>query len=450
MLQVKEDIDEYCNPRKPRILNYLDVVQAAKLLKPHIKATPCVPARTQEEFGINIYYKLEFLHRSGCFKERGALYALLKIPVNRRKLGVIIAATGNEAIGLCYHAKKLSISATIVAPVTLPLSKVHKINSMDGKLILYGSTFAEAITHARALAKQKGMVYINIRDHPHALAGFGTLGLEIMEQAPFADAILVPIGTGALAAAIATVVKQKKPSCLVYGVESENLGLMTKSLEKGEPVSNLSTAVGSLAGNALSVNVIGVNAFASANSLLDRVLLVKEDWIARAMLHLAEREKFIVEGTAACTLAAILGFLVPELKQKNVICLLTGGNVDSLMLNRSLQRGLTAEGRLVKFKVGVYNKPNAASDLMKLLATRGYNIITHFIDNCWTEGDTCRAEMKIVVESRNLEHSFDLKRIIDREYPDTAVFDNDLLSNKRCYGSVCKDPHGKRSKLGIS
>ncbi|XP_075982913.1 L-threonine ammonia-lyase-like isoform X2 [Anticarsia gemmatalis] len=378
--------DEFCDPDNPRLIKYDDVVEAAQRIKPLIPTTPCLPSHSQRDFGIYIYFKLETAHSSGSFKERGALNALLLLPPDKKKLGVVIASVGNEALGFSYHAAKLGIPIFVVYPILVPISKLQRCHAMGGKVILQGNTLAEAQKYARTLAKEKGLTYINGRDHPHILNGYGTLGLELMEQLPIADAIIVPLGTGSLAGSVATVVKKIKPSCLIYGVESESMPVVFKSLENGEPVTNMPVQ-GNFMGHALPVTSVSVNGYANAKALLDKVLLVKDDWVARAMLHLVEREKFIVEGMGASTMAAIIGNLVPELKTKTVVCILSGGNVDGLMLNRCFERGLAAEGRLIKFKVGVLNQPGAKTALMRTISNAGYNVITHFVDNFWTEKD---------------------------------------------------------------
>ncbi|XP_037294107.1 L-threonine dehydratase catabolic TdcB isoform X1 [Manduca sexta] len=376
-----EDFDEFCDPENPRTIKYEDVVDAADRIRPYILKTPCFPSHHQKDFSIHIYYKCEFLQKSGSFKGRGASNTLQLLPLDKKKLGIVAASIGNEAWALCYHAFKLNIPTIIVMPNNVPLDKILKCHSLGAKVILQGSNLMESQRYARAIARDKGLTYINGRDHPHMLAGFGTVGLEILEQVPFVDAVIVPVGGGGLISAIARVIKHVKPTCLVY-------------------------------------------------------LLVNEDWVARSILHLMEMERFVVEGAGACPLAAIIGNLVPELKLKNVVCVLSGGNIDNLLLSRCLERGRAAEGRLVRFKVGTKDNTPAIAHLCKLLVNGGFNIIQHFHEHIWIDNEVYNVEIRVVCETRGLDHALELKRIIERNYPCTSVFETEPLNDKRtcpCY-----------------
>ncbi|XP_026742976.1 uncharacterized protein LOC113504747 [Trichoplusia ni] len=433
MSRRNDDFDEYCDPENPKILKYEEIVEAAERIRPHIINTPVLAAMTHKDFGIYIHYKLEFMQRSGSFKERGSLNVLQQLPLDKKKLGVVVASIGNEGIGLSYHGAKLNIPVIVVMPITVPIDKLQRCHYFGAKVVVQGTNLMEAQKYARALARDKGLTYINGRDHPHILAGYGSLALEILETTPFLDAIVIPVGSGGLAAAVATVIKHQKPNVLVYGVQPESMPTFFNSLES-EEMATLPTT-NNLA-DAITVNAIGCNAFATAKPLLDKMLLVKDDWIARSMLHLTEREKFVVEGAGACTLAVVIGNLVPELKLKNVVCLLTGGNCDNVMLTRCLERGLAAEGRLVKFRVGVRNDPISKATLMKLLANGGYNMHRHYQDNSWTQDEDYFVEMRMVCETKGLEHALELKRMIEKAYPCTSIFETEPFNDRRtcpCY-----------------
>ncbi|XP_059053326.1 L-threonine ammonia-lyase-like isoform X2 [Achroia grisella] len=284
----------------------------------------------------------------------------------------------------------MNVPVIVVMPNCVPIAKLQKYHNHGAKVMVQGGNLMEAQRYARAIARDKGLTYINGRDHPHILAGYGTIALEILDQMPYVDAIIVPVGSGGLAAAIATVIKHVKPRCLVYGVQTEAMPVFFKSLEDGSPV----TVPGqSTLADSIAVPNAAVNALHNARPLLDKMLLVNEEWIARAMLHLVEKERFVVEAAGACPLATIIGNLVPELKLKNVVCILSGGNVDNLLLVRCLDRGLAAEGRLVKFTVGIKNNPMENSQLLKLLANGGYNLVRLFRDNSWVEDDTYSIEV---------------------------------------------------------
>ncbi|XP_037294109.1 L-threonine ammonia-lyase isoform X2 [Manduca sexta] len=430
-----EDFDEFCDPENPRTIKYEDVVDAADRIRPYILKTPCFPSHHQKDFSIHIYYKCEFLQKSGSFKGRGASNTLQLLPLDKKKLGIVAASIGNEAWALCYHAFKLNIPTIIVMPNNVPLDKILKCHSLGAKVILQGSNLMESQRYARAIARDKGLTYINGRDHPHMLAGFGTVGLEILEQVPFVDAVIVPVGGGGLISAIARVIKHVKPTCLVYGVQVDNMPVFFKSLEIDDL---LTVPMQSTMADAIAVTNAGVNGFHNARPLVDEMwqLLVNEDWVARSILHLMEMERFVVEGAGACPLAAIIGNLVPELKLKNVVCVLSGGNIDNLLLSRCLERGRAAEGRLVRFKVGTKDNTPAIAHLCKLLVNGGFNIIQHFHEHIWIDNEVYNVEIRVVCETRGLDHALELKRIIERNYPCTSVFETEPLNDKRtcpCY-----------------
>ncbi|XP_045453269.1 L-threonine ammonia-lyase-like [Melitaea cinxia] len=436
MTRRNEDFDELCDPENPQIIKYEDILEAAKRIKKFITPTPCLASHYQRESGINIYYKLETVQRTGSFKERGAINALQLLPRDSQKIGVVVASLGNHAMGICYYGQKLEIPITVIMPTCVAVIKMQLCQNLGAKVIVQGNNLVDAQKYARAYAKDKGLTYIK-RDYPNIICGYGTIAVEILEQIPCLDAIIVPVGSGGLVASVATVVKHLKPECLVYGVQSERLPTFFKSLEAGEPITlpyEPSIAEG------IAMPYVGVNAFYNVKDKLDKLLLVKEDWVARAILHLVENERFVVEGAGACPLAAIIGNLVPELKTKNVVCICSGGNIDAVLLGRSLDRGLAAEGRLIKFKVLIKDFASAYEELMKLLAAIGCNIIRQFQDRIWVENEIYRVEIKIVCETRDVKHALELKRIIERAYPDACLFETEPFNDDKtcpCYAK-CK------------
>ncbi|XP_068618950.1 L-threonine ammonia-lyase-like [Battus philenor] len=428
-----EDYDQNCDPENPKQLSFDNMVKARERGKQFISMTPCYPAQTRNEFAINFYYKLEFVLKTGSFKERGALNVLQSLHRDKKKTGVVLASLGNQAMGLCYYGRILNIPVVVVMPINVALIKLQMCKSFGAKVILEGNDLQEAQKHARSIAREKGLVYINGRDHPEVLNGYGSIAMEILEQVPSVDAVIVPVGTGGLIAAIATVIKHSKPSCLVYGVQSEVMPTFYESLEHGEPVTK--PMQNSLA-ESIAMPYVGVNSFFNAQPLIDKMIVVNEDLIARAVLYLVEKERFVVEGAAACTVAAIISSVVPELKTKNVVCILSGGNIDAVLLNRSLERGLAAEGRMVKFKVGIKADSEAMAQLCNLLAKGGYNLITQFMDHIWIDNDIHYVEAKMVCETRDLQHALELKRMIEDAYPTTSLFETEPLNKKHicpCY-----------------
>ncbi|XP_063367505.1 L-threonine ammonia-lyase-like isoform X1 [Cydia amplana] len=428
-----DNYDQMSDPDNPLTIKFEDIQAALPRIRPYVPMTPCVPSHQSKTFTMNIIYKMESVLPSGCHKERGVANALLKIPRDNKKAGLVIASLGNHAYSLSYHAARMNIPVTALFPDFVPIQKLQKIHALGTKVLVRGNNIADTHKLARAMAKEKGLIFINGRDHPDILAGLGTVALEILEQVPNVDAVLVPVGTGGLIGSVGTVIKRLKPNCLVYGVQSELMPVFAKALEAGEPVTI--PDVNTIA-DCLQVTRAGVNAFHNAKSVIDKMLLVKEDWLARAVLALVEQERFVVEGAGACPLAAIIGHLVPELKTKTVVCLVTGGNIDCSFLARCMDRGLAAEGRLIKFRVRIKDNPPELSKLVRLISDLGFNMVRHFRDAVWVESDVYHVEMRIVCEGRNLEHSLELKRALDRAYPGLTTFDTEPFNDKSmcpCY-----------------
>ncbi|CAK1550493.1 unnamed protein product [Leptosia nina] len=432
-----EDFDEFCDPDNPVTITYDDAVNALHRIRKYMPETPYVISHKQKDFAMNIYYKLETVQRTGSFKERGALNALEVLPLDKKKIGIVVASLGNQAMGLCYYGHKLGIPVTVVMPINVPINKLQQCHNLGAKVVVQGGNLTESQRFARAIAREKGLTYINGRDHPDILAGYGTIALEILEQLPIVDAVLVPVGSGGLVAAVAAVIKHVKPDCLVYGVQSEKIPTFFKSLEMGERTNlpwQSSTA------DSIAMPSIGVNAFHTVKPLLDKMLLVNEDWITRSVLHLVELERLVVEGAAACTLAAILGNLVPEFKNKNVVCILSGGNIDAVLMSRCLDRGLAAEGRLVKFKVSIKDTASEFERLFRYMGNAGFNVKRLFQDRVWVENEIYRVEVKLVCEARHLEHALELKRLMEREYGTAAIFETEPFNEKYtcpCYVRKC-------------
>ncbi|XP_045776864.1 L-threonine ammonia-lyase-like [Maniola jurtina] len=433
MTRRQEDFDEFCDPENPRIIKYDDIVDATKRIRKFISPTPIIASHFQRETGINIFYKLEMFQRTGSFKERGAINALELLSRDKQKVGVVLASLGNQAIGICYYGQKIGVPVTVVMPTCVPIAKLQLCHNLGAKVIVQGKDLVEAQKYARIFARDKGLTYINGRDYPNILTGYGSIAIEILEQQPTVDAILVPVGTGGLIAAIATVVKHVRPNCLVYGVQPERIPTFFKSLQAGEPMTlpyETSIAEG------IAMPYVGVNAFSNAQRNIDKMLLVKDDWIARAVLHLVENERIVAEGAGACPLAAILGNLVPELKTKNVVCILSGGNIDAVLLGRCLDRGRAAEGRLIKFKVLVKDNAVNIEQFMRLIANGGYSILRQFCDRIWIENEISFVEVKLVCECRDLNHALELKRLLERTYPNKCIFETEPFNTDRtcpCY-----------------
>ncbi|KOB70557.1 Uncharacterized protein OBRU01_15002 [Operophtera brumata] len=370
------EFDPMCDKENPQKITFEDVSAASFRIQSGIVKTPCVKSHMSTIFGMDIYLKNDFLQHTGSFKERGARNALLLLPKEAKVRGVISASLGNHSQGLSYHANLLNVPTTVVMPNVAPIMKIQKCQSYGANVIVHGDDMKEAKFHAMSLAKERGLTYINGYDHPHIMAGQGTVGLEIIEQVPDVDAVLVPVGGGGLLAGVATAIKHLKPNVLIYGVETEKCPSMREAMEHKQPVS---VNIRSTLADGLAVPTVGYNAFVT--------ITVNEDWLARAILRLVEQEKYVVEGGGAVGVAAIMAGLVPELAGKKVVCILSGGNIDTTILGRCLERGLAAEQRLVKFKVTVSDRPGGIAELCKLISSIGVSIKDIMQERAWVQGD---------------------------------------------------------------
>lgn len=375
--------------------------------------TPC-PASIplSEATGLQIYCKMENLQRTGSFKERGARNALLSLSPDRKSRGVIAASAGNHALGLSYHGQILKIPVTVVMPRFAPLTKVTNCRRFGANVLLHGNTFQEARSKADELAVENSLTYVNGFDDPPIIAGQGTMALEIIEQVPDLDAIIVPVGGGGLIAGIAVVMRQLKPGVKIIGVEPERCASFTAAIKNGAPMQIESKPT---LADGLAVAKVGRNAFETARPLVDKVLLVSEHHIALAILRLLELEKSVVEGAGAAGLAACLAGLVPELKGKKVVLPLCGGNIDSSTLGRILERGLAHDGRLCRLTVTISDRPGGLARFASIVGEEGGSIMEIDHDRAFASEDITTVVVHCVVETRDQAHIAAIKERLTRE-----------------------------------
>ncbi|XP_066944322.1 uncharacterized protein [Macrobrachium rosenbergii] len=405
--------DPWCDPKHPRVINFQDVSAAAFKIKSGIMNTPCTLSHMSTFTDMEIYFKKEFNQYTGSFKERGARYTLLMLTEEQRKKGVIAASAGNHALALSYHGQDLGIPVTVVMPLVAPIMKVQACRQYGANIIVRGKDIGECREIALRMSKDQGLLYINGYDHPHILAGQGTMGLEIVEQVKDIDAVVIPVGGGGLIAGVALAVKALYPHVKVIGVESERCASFSEAMKAGRPVY---VAAETTLADGLAVPMVGVNAFATASKLVDKVVQVREEWIAIAILRLVECEKAVVEGAGATALAAILAGELPELKGKRIVIPLCGGNIDTTVLGRCLERGLAADGRLVKFTVTVSDRPGGIAELTRLLANLGVSIKDMMHERAWIKNDIFSVEVKVIAETRDHEHSLELRTALESQY----------------------------------
>jgi threonine dehydratase len=379
-----------------------DIVAAKHRIADGIYYSPCPESIPLSEICKGrVFCKLDYLQRTGSFKERGARNALLLLDEATRARGVISASAGNHALGLAYHGKLLGIRVTVVMPKYAPLIKRTTCRNLGAEIILHGETFGEAFDHAHQLAASEGLTYVHGFDDPAIIAGQGTMGLEILEQVPDVEAIVVPIGGGGLAAGVALAVKSALPQVRIVGVESERAAGFTASLAAGHVVK---TSVKPTLADGLAVGRVGELAFSLAAPRLDRVVTVNEEELALAMLRLVELEKSVVEGAGAAPLAALMIGKLPELDGLRTVMILSGGNVDPLVLSRVIEKALVSDGRLCRFTAVVTDRPGGLARLTELIAQSGASIQELVHDRAFSGSDLAAANVLCTVETADREH----------------------------------------------
>jgi threonine dehydratase len=394
-------------------VEFQDVQAAAKRIAGQVIESPCpLSIPLSEATGMQIFCKLEYLQRTGSFKERGARNALLLLSPEQQRRGVIAASAGNHALGVAYHAQLLGIPATVVMPRFAPLTKIVNCRRLGAEVVLEGADIAEARARADQIAAVKGLSYINGFDDPAIIAGQGTIGLEIASQVSDLDAVIVPIGGAGLVAGIGLALKTLKPQTKVIGVEPERAASFTAAMAAGKPVQ---IGMKPTLADGLAVPKVGANAFAIARELVERTVLVREQAIALAVLRLIELEKAVVEGAGAAPLAACLAGLLPELKGKKVVLPLCGGNIDLATLGRVLDRGLAQDGRLCRFTATISDRPGGLARFAGLIAEEGASVIDIAHDRAFSDEDINTVKVHCVVETRDAEHVAALKARLNRE-----------------------------------
>lgn len=377
-------------------VTYGDVATAAHRIRPHVPITAVHKSRKMSKLlDSTIYFKNEFELPTGSFKERGARNALLLLDNEAKRRGVVAASAGNHALALAYHGAELNIPVTVVMPKIAPITKVQNCRDLGATVLVQGAHIGEAREAAAILGEEKGYTYINGYDHPSIIAGAGTMGIEIVEQVPDVDAVIIPVGGAGLIAGVSLAIRTLKPDVKVYGAEPVSCPSLTAAIELGKPVT---VPARSTLADGLLVPKVGTNAFALAAKHVERVVCVKERFIALAMLRLIEMEKCVVEGGGATGLAAMLQGLLPELKGKKVVIPLCGGNVDTPVLGRVLERGLAADGRLIRFEAIVSDRPGGIAALTRVIADAGASIKDISHERAWVDSDIASVRVKCIVE----------------------------------------------------
>jgi threonine dehydratase len=384
------------------VVTFKDIEAARERIKGAVFYSPCSHSIALSEItGMEIFCKLDNLQRTGSFKERGARNALAQLPPDQQKRGVIAASAGNHAQALAYQGKLLGIPATVVMPKFAPLVKVSNCQKLGANVVLHGKDFSEAKTRAHEIAQEKGLAYIDGYDDPAIIAGQGTAGLEIMEQVPDAEVVIVPVGGAGLLAGVSLAIKTLRPEVKIVAVEAENVASFSAALEAGKPTR---IALHPTLADGLAIPQVGKNAFQIARPLVDKTITVTEEQIAIAILRIVELEKGVVEGAAATPLAACLSGKLKEFAGKKCVLLLCGGNIDPNVLSRVIERGLVADGRLGRFAAVISDRPGGLADLTTQIASSGASIKQVVHDRAFAGSDVSAVHVLCTIETRNREH----------------------------------------------
>lgn len=394
--------------RGEKMLTIDRVYKASRVLKEVIRETDMILAPNIRK-GTNIYLKTENLQVTGSFKIRGSYFKISQLSDEEKARGVIACSAGNHAQGVALAATKSGIKSLICLPDGAPISKVEATKRYGADVCLVKGVYDDAYNKALELKDELGCSFIHPFNDPDVIAGQGTIGLEILEQLPDTDAVVVPIGGGGLIAGVAYTIKQINPNCKVYGVQASGAPSMEKSVldNKIETLSRVQTIA-----DGIAVKTPGDLTFDFVKKYVDGIYTVTDDEIALAILTLLEQQKLIAEGAGAVPVAAVLAGKIPDIDGKNVCCLVSGGNIDVTILSRVIERGLKMSGRKANITIALSDKPGQLSDVSNIIAETGANVTSVSYDSTDLDMNITDCYLKIAVETRDYAHIVAIKQAL--------------------------------------
>ena len=384
----------------------LEMIQDAKAaLEGVARVTPLNQAKN---LGKNVYIKNENLQQTGAFKLRGAYNKIRSLSEEERARGVIACSAGNHAQGIALSATTLGIKSVICMPAGAPLSKVEATKNYGADVVLVPGVYDDAAKEAARLAEEKGYTFAHPFNDPYVIAGQGTIGLEILEQLPEVEQVVVPIGGGGLISGVAYAIKALKPSCKVIGVQAAGAASMYASRQNGGILELPSV---STIADGIAVKRPGDLTFELCQKYVDEIVTVKDDEIATAILALMEDQKTVAEGAGATPVAAVM-FGKVNVTDRKTVCLVSGGNVDVTTLSRVITKGLSKSGRITEFTTKVSDKPGSLLQLLQIVARTGANVmsINHAREDKKSTVNFCLVSM--VLETRNSQHVDDIEQAL--------------------------------------
>ncbi|MBI1303318.1 MAG: threonine ammonia-lyase [Phycisphaera sp.] len=387
-----------------------DIVAARQRILGGVERTACPysPALSRLT-GCEVFVKLEYQQRTGSFKERGARNALLQLPAAARTGGVVAASAGNHALALAWHARDLGIPVTVVMPRVAPLVKQARCRELGARVLIHGANIAEAKDLADELVAKEGLTYVHGFNDAAIIAGAGTVGLEVLEEVPDLDAVVVPVGGGGLIAGVGIAVKALRPEVRVIGVEPERAASFAEALRTGSP---RRIAMQPTLADGLAVPEVGKRAFELARKTVDQVVGVGEEAISLAILRLVEMQHGVVEGAGASALAALFSDDLKHLAGKKVVLLLCGGNIDPLVLARVIEHSLAVDGRIVQFAATISDRPGGLADLAATIASTGASVQDIRHERIFGGPDVSRVRVACTVEVRDAAHADELQEAL--------------------------------------
>ncbi len=395
------------------MLNLEKIYEAKKRIEGVVVETPLAYAPYLSEIsGSNVFLKKENLQVTGAFKIRGAYNKIASLTDEQRACGVVAASAGNHAQGVALSASKFGIKAVIIMPESTPLTKVNGVKHFGAEVILAGSNYDEAYAYALKYGEQNKLTFIHPFEDEDVIAGQGTVGLEILQKCEDIDAVVVPIGGGGLIAGIATAIKEKNPSIDVIGVSASGAPAFKESYELKKAVD--STSVRTIA-DGIAVRDTSEVTLAYALKSVDKIVSVDDEEIASAILYLLEKQKLVVEGAGAVGVAALLHKKLEEYKGKNIVLVLSGGNMDVTLLSVIIEKGLLKSHRKMKVTVTLVDKPGSLMRFTEILQELNANIVHIAYDRTSISLDYGDANVTVHMETKGEEHQREIREMLKKE-----------------------------------
>jgi len=401
------------------MLTLSDVREARERVDGVARHTPLERSRTFSEMsGADVHLKLENFQRTGAFKIRGAMNRIATLSSEERDAGVVTASAGNHAQGVALAADRAGVDATVVMPKFAPVSKVKATRGYGASVRLEGVDYDEAQAYAHQLEREEDRTYVHAFDDPVVMAGQGTLGLEIVDDCPDLDTVVVPIGGGGLISGVAVAIKEQRPDVRVVGVQAEGAASAAKSLAAGEVVEidSVDTIADGIATRAIGEQTLEVMA-----EYVDEVVTVDDREIALALTLLLERSKTLVEGAGAVALAAVLSEAVEYADDETIVAALCGGNIDLNRLGTVIRRGLVQMGRYLKITIDLKDRPGELERVSSIVARTGANVYAVHHDRTSRDVAVNAAELELELETDDAEHAADIVDALEADGYDVEI-----------------------------